>query len=205
MVFLLYESAYVPLDHNCLEMIFHRWDKFSFHFPLQKILHHSSNLDNTIKIWDALTGECVRTLNLDFHIISLKFNGVHVVARSFRGSFGVWDVETGVRRHTLVGNNLWCRQIEMEGNVMVCSGVDDTTAEIWDISTGVRLHKLAGPHKHNDTIRGIQVSEKFVLTSTVDETVKLWDIKTGEFIRDLMLGSGLREEKTIDRQQVGIK
>ena len=93
----------------------------------------------------------------------------------------------------------------MEGNVMVCSGVDDTTAEIWDISTGVRLHKLAGPHKHNDTIRGIQVSEKFVLTNTVDETVKLWDIKTGEFIRDLMLGSGLREEKTIDRQQVGIK
>ena len=165
----------------------------------------SSNLDNTIKIWDALTGECVRTLNLDFHIISLKFNGVHVVARSFRGSFGVWDVETRVRRHTLVGNNLWCRQIEMEGNVMVCSGVDDTTAEIWDISTGVRLHKLAGPHKHNDTIRGIQVSEKFVLTNTVDETVKLWDIKTGEFIRDLMLGSGLREEKTIDRQQVGIK
>ena len=158
---------------------------------------------NTIKIWDAVTGDCVHTLSLNVRINSLKFNGVHVVARSFRDSVGVWDVETGVRRHTLEGNNnFWYRQIEMEGNMVVCSGVHDlTTAEIWDISTGVRLHRLAGPHKHNDPIHGIQISEKFVLTSTKDETAKFWDIKTGEFIRDLVLGLGLREEKTIDRQQ----
>ena len=143
---------------------------------------------STIKIWNAETGVCLRTMRYHYNIRSLMLNGVNNVVAGYENGFiKVWEVDTGVCRQTLEGNDKWdMALIEMQGDLLVCKGADRTTANIWNMSTGACLQTLAGPKKHTGPITGVGVNSKLAVTSSEDGKVKLWDVQTGDFIRDLL-------------------
>ncbi|KOC61478.1 F-box/WD repeat-containing protein 7 [Habropoda laboriosa] len=147
----------------------------------------SGSDDNTLKVWSAVTGKCLRTLvgHTGGVWSSQMFDGVHVVSGSLDTSIRVWEVETGACRHTLMGHQSLTSGMELRNNILV-SGNADSTVKVWDIVSGHCLQTLSGPNKHQSAVTCLQFNSHFVITSSDDGTVKLWDVKTGDFIRNLV-------------------
>src|SRR5437762_3119905 len=81
------------------------WDYLVHTFPLTYIISGSN--DNSIKIWDLETGECIHTL-LGHHrsVISvcLTSDNKKIISGSRDKSIKIWDLETGECIHTLLGH-----------------------------------------------------------------------------------------------------
>lgn len=67
----------------------------------------TGSMDNTSRLWDVETGECLHTLlGHTAEIVSLDFDtqGQRIITGSFDNSVRVWDVRTGRTIHTLTGH-----------------------------------------------------------------------------------------------------
>lgn len=67
----------------------------------------TGSMDNTSRLWDVETGECLHTLlGHTAEIVSLDFDtqGNRIITGSFDNSVKVWDVRTGRCIHTLTGH-----------------------------------------------------------------------------------------------------
>ena len=65
-------------------------------------------MDNTARLWDVESGECLHTLlGHTAEIVSLNFDtpGRRVMTGSFDNTVKVWDARTGRCIHTLAGHN----------------------------------------------------------------------------------------------------
>ena len=76
----------------------------------------SGSCDNTLKVWDVATGECVATLEghssaVRCEVISVAVfpDGRRVVSASDDKTLKVWDVETGECVATLEGHSSYVR------------------------------------------------------------------------------------------------
>jgi len=78
--------------------------------------------------------------------VFVQFDGIHVVSGSLDTSIRVWDVKSGVCRHTLMGHQSLTSGMELRDNLLV-SGNADSTVKIWDINTGQCLLTLSGKRK----------------------------------------------------------
>merc|ERR1712030_47997 len=147
---------------------------------------------STIKIWNAETGVCLRTMRYHYNIRSLMLNGVNNVVAGYENGFiKVWEVDTGVCRQTLEGNDKWdMALIEMQGDLLVCKGADRTTANIWNMSTGACLQTLAGPKKHTGPITGVGVNSKLAVTSSEGGKVKKMIMKEAKIVCDVLSNEG---------------
>jgi WD40 repeat protein len=64
----------------------------------------SSSYDETIKIWDIRTGECLKTLqgHTDrIRAVTISPDGTTIASGSFDGTIKLWDVKTGECLKTL--------------------------------------------------------------------------------------------------------
>jgi F-box/WD-40 domain protein 7 len=59
----------------------------------------SGNADSTVKVWDILTGECLKTLEGSNKHVSavtcLQFYGKFVITSSDDGTVKLWDIRSG--------------------------------------------------------------------------------------------------------------
>jgi len=68
----------------------------------------TGSMDNTARLWDAESGDCLYTLlGHTAEIVSLNFDtaGGKLITGSFDHTVKVWDVKTGRCVHTLSGHS----------------------------------------------------------------------------------------------------
>lgn len=92
--------------------------------------------DNTVKVWDADTGQKILTLKHDasaFSSLAYSPDGKWIVSGNHDNSLTVWDAETGLKIRTIKGHNnpVWCVAFSPDGK-RIASGSDDLTIKIWD-------------------------------------------------------------------------
>ncbi len=108
----------------------------------------SGSFDNTIKLWDASTGELKQTLE------GLK-NGVYAVAFSPDGmtlasgsgdtTIQLWNATTGVLKQTLLGHSKVVSSVAFSpAGKTLASGSLDNTIKLWDAATGELKQTLRG-------------------------------------------------------------
>jgi dynein assembly factor with WDR repeat domains 1 len=86
-------------------------------------------MDNTARLWDVHSGECLHTLlGHTAEIVSLNFDtgGQRIITGSFDHTVKVWDVKTGRCVHTLAGHNgeISSTQVRLELNNIFLESVD---------------------------------------------------------------------------------
>ncbi|MDX2217003.1 MAG: TIR domain-containing protein [Oculatellaceae cyanobacterium bins.114] len=148
----------------------------------------SGSFDNTIKLWDAATGELLNTLEGQHNAVnSISFSPDGKTIASGRGdnTIELWDVATGKLLNTLEGHQNIVRSISFspDGKTLA-SGSDGTTIKLWDVATGKLLNTLEG---HQDRVWGISFSPdgKTLASGSHDQTIKLWDVATGKLLNTL--------------------
>ncbi|KAM6959771.1 F-box/WD repeat-containing protein 7-like isoform 1-T1 [Tautogolabrus adspersus] len=135
----------------------------------------SGSDDNTLKVWSAITGKCLRTLTGHTGGVWCSQMAVAtVISGSTDRTLRVWDAESGECVHTLYGHTSTVRCMHLHGNRIV-SGSRDTTLRVWDVSTGRCEHVLTG---HVAAVRCVQYDGRRVVSGGYDYMVKVWDPET---------------------------
>ena len=144
-----------------------------------KILASAADDDNTIRLWDSISG--VNRLTLCGHndwIYSMAFspNSEVLASTSDDKTICLWDTETGVLLRKLSGH-VCSRGITFSpDNQLIASASDDNTVKLWDSSTDVDgpFQTLDG---HSCPVRAVAFSSygTTLASASDDKTIRLWD------------------------------
>jgi len=167
----------------------------------------SGSWDNTIRLWDASTGEELHTLKGHTRgVTSVSFSpdGKHIASGSFDKTIRLWDASTGEELHTLKGHRGVVHSVsfspdgtrvasgssvivelqDASGAVTSSRNESAGTIRLWNASTGEELHALKG---HTGEVRSVSFSPdgKRIASGSFDKTIRLWNASTGEELHTL--------------------
>ncbi|KAI8821310.1 WD40-repeat-containing domain protein [Fimicolochytrium jonesii] len=139
--------------------------------------------DNSLRLWDLQTGECIRTFTgHDNHVSSLRIRGKRAFSGSWDTTIRSWNVETGKPMHIFRGHRNIVNAVDVT-DTDVFSGSWDTTVIQWSRSTGEALNVYRG---HTDGVQCVQVvGENMLVSGSMDKTVRVWSQKTAKPLRIL--------------------
>ncbi|KAH8365418.1 hypothetical protein KR093_000437 [Drosophila rubida] len=142
----------------------------------------SGSDDNTLKVWSAVNGKCLRTLvGHTGGVWSSQMSGNIIISGSTDRTLKVWDMDSGSCVHTLQGHTSTVRCMHLHGNKVV-SGSRDATLRVWDIELGTCLHVLVG---HLAAVRCVQYDGKLIVSGAYDYMVKIWHPERQECLHTL--------------------
>ena len=150
----------------------------------------SASEDNTVKLWDTKTGECLLTLTLKGHDDSVSAvayapDGQSLASASYDNTVKLWNTKTGECQRTLKGHTSLVTAVAYAPNGQsLASASVDNTVKLWDAETGECLQTLK---EHDRVVTAVVYApDGQSLTSvSYDKTVKLWDVETGECLQTL--------------------
>lgn len=166
-----------------------------------KLLAAGSN--GQIKVFNARTNSCLRTLTGTGYILALRFlpGDALVVAGTKEGNLELYDITTS----SLVGTfpahegSVWSMDIATDGKSLVTGGADKTV-KFWDFRVvqeevpgheGVTVPKMTLKNTHkiefSDDVLAVKLSPdgKLVAASLLDNTIKVYYRDTLKFFLNL--------------------
>ncbi len=108
----------------------------------------SGAADNTLRLWDLETGQCLQTLEghtASVWSVALSGDGKQALSGSDDKTLRLWDLETGQCLQTLEGHTARVLSVALVGDgKQALSGSDDSPLRLWDLETGQCLQTLEG-------------------------------------------------------------
>ncbi|KAK3707206.1 hypothetical protein QZH41_019558, partial [Actinostola sp. cb2023] len=139
----------------------------------------SGSLDRSIKIWDAITGSLLMTLQGHTRgVWSLRFlSSTMLISASYDKSIRVWNLRTGICSRILLGHGAPIWAIERKADILI-SGSGDKTARLWNIRQCKQLRTLFG---HTCSVFCVDLDDNATraFTGSADRTVRIWDVASG--------------------------
>lgn len=148
-----------------------------------------------IKVWDAATGQEIRTFFLNEYkgeVLAHSADGKRTLSGGARwgvvndgirppigGEVKIWDATTGLETLTLTGHTRGVSSVAFSPDgKRIASGSDDRTIHIWDATTGPDTFTLEG---HTGFITSVAFSpnDRTIVSGSLDKTIKVWDAATG--------------------------
>ncbi|KAF9359155.1 hypothetical protein BGX26_013008 [Mortierella sp. AD094] len=140
----------------------------------------TGSYDNTAKVWNIETGECLRTLKGHALCVrALHFDEAKLITGSMDRTLKIWNYHTGQCIRTLQGHTDGVVSLDFDSRILA-SGSVDSTIKIWNFATG-ECTTLKG---HSDLVNKVQIYKNTMIFSASDDTtVKLWDIASRMCLR----------------------
>ena len=141
----------------------------------------SGSRDNTIRLWDATTGQLKNVLTDhrdDVYSITFTPDGSTLMSGSKDKTIRVWDVATGLQKEVLTGHSasIYSIALSPDGSTLM-SGSDDNAIYFWDVATGERLEIL------RESVAGVDdiafSPDNTIVATELGRDILLWDIATG--------------------------
>lgn len=150
----------------------------------------SCSSDGLIRIWDTMTGQCLRTLVHDDNpaVMSVRFspNGKYVLAWSLDDCVRLWDYVEGRciktyqghinRKYSLCGAFGTYSAPGGPPEAFAVSGSEDGSILCWDVVSKKVLQRIQG---HTDVVLCVDTTEfagkRLLASCGLDRTVRLWE------------------------------
>jgi len=134
----------------------------------------SASYDETLKIWDLQTGECLRTLmGHSKGVTSCLMFGSKIISASCDYSIKIWDFETGTCEKTLAGHFGEVCSLSIDQwnqRWILVSAACDYTIIVWDLTQNQILHRLIG---HEDYVISAQLKDGIIVSGSFDCDVRV--------------------------------
>ena len=144
----------------------------------------SSAEDDTIKIWDISTGECVNTIKCGDACDIEKLSNFTVASGPMGEFIQIWDTKSGKCLNQLEGHSCWAFFIKNLSNDQFISGSGDKTIKLWNTKNGKCVKTFIG---HKKEVNCLDVlSNDRIVSSSGDKTIKVWNLKNGECLQTLI-------------------
>jgi WD40 repeat protein len=148
----------------------------------------SVSLDNTVRLWDAVTGAALQILQGHTnYVFGVAFSpdGKRLASGSADMTIRLWDAVTGATLQTLQGHTSHIHGVAFSPDGKRLASVSlDNTVRLWDAVTGAGWQVLQG---HTSYVYGVAFSPdgKWLASGSDDNTVRLWDAVTGAALQTL--------------------
>ena len=143
----------------------------------------SGSRDNTIRLWDPVTGEQEQTLAGNTNsVLSVAFSpdGRTLASGAVDKTVRLWDPVTSELKRRITGHPdmVFSVAFSPDGRTLA-SGAEDATVRLWDPVTGELKRTLTG---HSNVVSNVAFSPdgQTLASGAGDGTVGLWDVVTGE-------------------------
>ncbi|MDA1052842.1 MAG: serine/threonine protein kinase [Planctomycetota bacterium] len=144
----------------------------------------SASWDQTVKVWDATTGQEELTLRghtSGIYSVSFSPDGTRLAsAGGFDNTVKVWDATTGQETLTFAGHTNTVSSVAFSPDgTRIASASWDQTVKVWDATTGREELTMRG---HTSEICSVSFSPdgtRLASAGGFDNTVKVWDATTG--------------------------
>jgi WD40 repeat protein/serine/threonine protein kinase len=142
----------------------------------------SGSGDRTVKIWDATTGQALRTFRDTNWIFGIAFspNGRLIASAGADGLVKLWDTGAGQEPRSLRGDRRGAAgapAFSPDGRRLACLR-QANAVQVWDTVTGLEIARFPGRADLAFSPDG-----RFLATVGGDRSVELWDAATGEKVR----------------------
>ena len=148
----------------------------------------SSSKDNTIKLWDFETKECIRTIEghaAKIDCIDVLSNG-QLVSGSKDKLLKVWNPKDGACLKTMVCSDIIRRLIVLSDNRVACASI--MKIHVWDLNAETCIQTLVG---HTDVIHClIALPGETLLSCSSDKTIKMWNLNDSSCVQTLLGHTG---------------
>src|SRR5712671_6078159 len=146
----------------------------------------SGSSDNTIRLWDAETGDPIGK-PLEGHssgVESVAFSpdGCHIVSGSWDKTIRLWDAETGDPiGKPLEGHSSRVLSVAFSPDgCHIVYGSEDNTIRLWDAETGDPIGKPLEGHSRGVYSVAFSPDGCHIVSGSSDKTIRLWDAETGD-------------------------
>ncbi|MGH9967539.1 MAG: PQQ-binding-like beta-propeller repeat protein [Pyrinomonadaceae bacterium] len=143
----------------------------------------SASEDQTIKLWDAATGQQLRSFADSYGAVAFSPDSKIIAGGSLDGKINLWNVVTGAQLRSLdVGNGVFSLAFSPDGKMIACGS--ELLIQLWDATTGKELSEL----QHFGQVNSVAFSPdgKVIVSGSADHTIKLWSAETGAQLRALI-------------------
>ncbi|WP_298863625.1 DUF4062 domain-containing protein [uncultured Gimesia sp.] len=143
----------------------------------------SGSWDNTVRVWDADSGEetaCLQGHTNWVNSVAFSPDGRRILSGSSDKTVRVWDADSGEETARLEGhtNRVFSVAFSPDGR-RILSGSSDKTVRVWDADSGEETARLEG---HTNWVTSVAFSPdgRRILSGSYDNTVRVWDADSGE-------------------------
>lgn len=144
----------------------------------------TGSLDETVKVWEAQTGELKHTLagHTD-GVASITFlpDNRSLVTVALDNSIRLWDLNTGELKKTTPDqqNSLWAIGVSPDGKTLAGGVSNRRIVRLLDFANGAVKRTLP---EQSSWVRGVDFSpdSRWLATSCYDDSVRVWDLLSGE-------------------------
>ena len=148
----------------------------------------SGSGDNTLRLWNLDTGDCLRVLEghtASVYSVAWSPDGQRALSGSVDNTLRLWNLDSGdclrvLEEHT---NTVYSVAWSPDGQ-RALSGSWDNTLRLWNLDTGDCLRVLEG---HTASVWSVALSPdgRRALSGSIDNTLRLWDLDSGDCLRVL--------------------
>jgi WD40 repeat protein len=156
----------------------------------------SGRADNTLRLWDARTGQPVgeplRGHENVVFCVAFSPDGSRIVSGSFDETLRLWDAKTGrpigvpLRGH----HRVFSVAFSPDGSRIV-SASEGKILRLWDVSNGTTGHPIGEPLRgHEWAVLSVAFSPdgSRIVSGSLDNTLRLWDARTAQPIGEPLRG-----------------
>ncbi|KZT50333.1 WD40 repeat-like protein, partial [Calocera cornea HHB12733] len=156
----------------------------------------SGSYDETVRVWDAVTGQPVGDplVGHKGSVTSVAFSpdGSRIASGSWDKTVRVWDAVMGQAvGNPLIGHDGWVSSVAFSPDgSRIASGSDDRTVRVWDAVTGQPVGDPLVGHKGSAGVTSVAFSPhgSHIVSGSWDKTVRVWDAVTGQPVGDPLVG-----------------
>jgi WD40 repeat protein len=137
----------------------------------------SASVDGTVKLWDAVSGDELRTLKGHTRpVMSVAFSldGTQLASGSWDKTVKIWDVSNGRELRTLRGHagDVVSVAFSPDGTRVASAGADKIL-KLWDVHSGRELRTLKAPARSSVAFS----PDGWRLAAGGDKTILVWDAR----------------------------
>ncbi len=174
--------------------------------PDGKLIASSSD-DRTIKLWDAATGQLLKTFQGHTQAVgevTFSPDGEKLASAAEDNLIKVWETSSGRELLSLEGHTQPVQSLSFHpSGTRIASASDDKSVRIWDVATGRQRRRILA---HDEAVTSVAYSRdgQQLASGSWDRTIKCWDANTGELQQVLAGHLGVVSEVVflVDRQQI---